>query len=136
MKDRLGNMQNYRAMPFIESYVATLHSQVVEDGKKSYDEIGQKFRYADGTSDSYVKRGFDEEFVQRITRREGLEQSYRILTSDATVDVKPGDKVMIGDRPMFVRKVLPLLNTNDTIRMYNIDANLYRDMAIKLIYMD
>ena len=124
-------------MPLIENYVGRYIGHKVDGvGKKIYDDVSRTFNYSDGTSDSYVKRGFDEEFVQAITRREGMEQSYRIFTTNATIDFKPKDIVYIGERKMVIQKVLPLLNTNDNIRHYNFDPTLYRRLAVKLIYLE
>lgn len=136
MNNIYGNLLNYRAMPLIENYKGIYFGQVREGTKRVYDEIGIEFYYSDGTSDSYVKRGFDEDYVQRLTRYEGLEQSYRIFTTNTTIEFQPRDKIKIGDRDMFIVKVLPLLNTNDNIRLYNFDPSLYRRFAVKLIYLE
>lgn len=131
-----GNLVNFKPVPLIENYVGYYVAHKKENGKKTYDNEPIEFKYSDGTSDSYVKRGFDEVYVQRITRMEGLEQSYRIFTTDTRIDFQPRDKVIIGDREMFVVKVLPLLNTNDNLRMYNYDPRLYRRLAVKLVYLE
>jgi hypothetical protein len=136
MENIYGNLLNFRAMPLIENYRGIYFSQKREGTKREYDEIGIEFAYSDGTSDSYVKRGFDEDYVQRLTRYEGLEQSYRIFTTNTTLDFQPRDKIKIGDRDMFIVKVLPLLNTNDNIRLYNFSPNLYRRFGVKLIYLE
>ena len=135
MEDYLGNLTNYRAMPLVENYIGYYQSHFTENGTKKFDDQPIEFRYSDGTSDSYVKRGFDEEYVQAITRREGMEQAYRIFTTNAFIDFKPKDRIYIGDRQMHIVKVLPLLNTNDNIRHYNYDPTLYRRLAVKLIYL-
>lgn len=136
MNNIYGNLLNFRAMPLIENYKGVYFSQTREGTKRVYDDIGIDFYYSDGTSDSYVKRGFDEDYVQRLTRYEGLEQSYRLFTTNTTIEFQPRDKIKIGDRDMFIVKVLPLLNTNDNIRLYNFDPNLYRRFAVKLIYLE
>ena len=136
MNNIYGNLLNYKAMPLIENYKGVYFGQSREGTKRVYDDIGIEFNYSDGTSDSYVKRGFDEDYVQRLTRYEGLEQSYRIFTTNTTIEFQPRDKIKIGDRDMFIVKVLPLLNTNDNIRLYNFDPSLYRRFAVKLIYLE
>ena len=136
MENIYGNLLNFRPMPLIENYKGLYFAQSRNGTKREYDDIPVEFYYSDGTSDSYVKRGFDEDYVQRLTRYEGLEQNYRIFTTNTSIDFQPRDKIQIGDRTMFITKVLPLLNTNDNIRLYNFSPNLYRKMAVKLIYMD
>lgn len=136
MQDYLGNLNNFTAMPLIENYKGLYFGHIKDGSRRIYDEEPIPFNYSDGTSDSYVKRGFDEVFVQRLSRVEGMEQSYRIFTTNTTIDFKPKDKIKIGDRTMMIIKVLPLLNTNDNIRMYNFDPNLYRRLAVKLIYLE
>ena len=132
-----GNLTNFRAMPLIENYWGKHYAKRKgENGKITYDETGTNFQYSDGTSDSYVKRGFDEEYIQALSRREGVAHAYRIMTTNNNVEFKPKDKVFIGDRELTIIKVLPLLNTNDNIRMYNYDASLYRDLAVKLVYLE
>jgi len=132
-----GNLTNFRAMPLIENYWGKYRAKRFdkESNRYKFSDEPEDFQYTDGTSDSYVKRGFDEEYIQAITRYEGLEQSYRIMTTNNNLDFAPGDKVIIGNREMHIQKVLPLLNTNDNIRMYNFSADIYRDMAVKLIYL-
>ena len=136
MNQEYGNLFNFRPMPLIENYKGNFYKRIKDGTNRKYDDIPIEFYYSDGTSDSYVKRGFDEDYVKRLTRYEGLEQNYRIFTTNTTIDFQPRDKVQIGDRTMFITKVLPLLNTNDNIRLYNFSPNLYRKMAVKLIYMD
>lgn len=123
-------------MPLIENYRGLYFAHIKEGNRRVYDEEPIPFRYSDGTSDSYVKRGFDEVYVQRLARVEGMEQSYRIFTTNTTIDFKPKDKIQIGDKTMMIVKVLPLLNTNDNIRMFNFDPDLYRRLAVKLIYLE
>lgn len=131
------NIINYRAMPLIENYWGEHYASYVDENDKiRYEEIPSSFQYADGTSDSYVKRGFDEELVQRMTRRYNLERNYRIFVSSPTIDFKPRDKVVIGETTMTIVKVLPLLNTNDVIRHYNFGSHMYRRMAVKLVYLE
>jgi hypothetical protein len=136
MDNIYGNLLNYQPMPLIENYKGLYFKQTKEGNQRTYDNIPIEFNYSDGTSDSYVKRGFDEDYVQRITRYEGLEQSYRIFTTNTILDFQPRDKIQIGDRTMFIIKVLPLLNTNDNIRQYNFSPDLYRRFAVKLIYLE
>lgn len=136
MENIYGNLLNYKPMPLIENYKGLYFRQSREGTQRVYDNIPIEFSYSDGTSDSYVKRGFDEDYVQRITRYEGLEQSYRIFTTNTTIEFQPRDKIQIGDRTMFIIKVLPLLNTNDNIRQYNFAPDLYRRFAVKLIYLE
>lgn len=131
----LGNLINYTAMPLIENYKGLYFKRVPET--TTYEKEPITFDYSDGTADSYVKRGFDELYVQKLTRVEGLEQSYRIFTTNTTIDFKPKDIVILdGDRQMRIVKVLPLMNTNDNIRMYNFAPSIYRRMAVKLIYLE
>ncbi len=139
MLDRnVGNLANFRAMPLLETYEAVYyeHKRDKDTGKMAYDTIGASFQYADGTTDSYVKRGFDEERVQKLTRFFGLEAHYRIFVTDPRLPFKPQDKIKIGDDVKKIVKVLPLMNTNDTLRMYNLSPHLVRQMAAKLIYME
>lgn len=133
----LGNLVNFTAMPLLERYIGVFYENKGKPNERpKLDELGVEFRYDDGTSDSYVKRGFDEERIETIARTMNLEQSYRIFTTNTRCDFKPYSKVMIGDRLMTIVKVLPLLNTNDSLRMYNFDPTLYRDMAVKLIFLE
>ena len=133
----LGNLTNFSAMPFLERYEAVYYEFSQEqDSSPVWDEIGITFKYDDGTADSYVKRGFDEERIQTIARTNNLEQSYRIFTTNTRCSFREKSKVMIGDRKMTIVKVLPLLNTNDSLRMYNYRADLYRDLAVKLIFLE
>lgn len=131
----LGNLINYTAMPLIENYKGKYARRISESVQKEYELI--EFNYSDGTADSYVKRGFDEIYVQKLTRVEGLEQSYRIFTTNTAIDFKPKETIILdGGREMRIVKVLPLMNTNDNIRMYNFAPSIYRRMAVKLIYLE
>ena len=133
----LGNLVNFFAMPLLERYEGVYYERLNEPGERpKFDNIGVPFRYDDGTSDSYVKRGFDEERIETIARTQNLEQSYRIFTTNTRCNFTPTSKIKIGDRLMTIIKVLPLLNTNDTLRMYNFNPNLYRDMGVKLIFLE
>lgn len=136
MDNLYGNLLNFKAMPLIENYKGLFFKRVKEGTKRAYDDIPIEFYYSDGTSDSYVKRGFDEDYAQILTRYETQTQSYRILTTNIKIDFQPGDKIKIGERDMFIIKVLPLLNTNDNIRLYNFSPDLYRKFAVKLIYLE
>lgn len=137
MANKYGNLNNFRAMPLIENYWGKHYQKIQgENGRIEYDTVGTDFQYSDGTSDSYVKRGFDEEYIQALSRREGVAHAYRIMTTQNHIEFKPKDKVYIGDRELTIIKVLPLLNTNDNIRMYNYAPNLYRDLAVKLVYLE
>ena len=133
----LGNLSNFTAMPFLERYSARYYEFNQEQGSApTWDKHGIPFKYDDGTADSYVKRGFDEERIQTIARTNNLEQSYRIFTTNTRCEFKDKSKVLIGDREMTIVKVLPLLNTNDSLRMYNFRPDLYRDLAVKLIFLE
>lgn len=129
------NFKNYKPIELLESYEANYKRSYTKNGSIYYDEAIIPFKYSDGTSDSYVKRGYDEERIQAITRRLGLESAYRIFTTNLIIDFKPNDKVIIGDDEKKIIKVLPLMNTNDTLRMYNFTPSKYREMAVKLIYL-
>ncbi len=132
-----GNLKNFRTMPLIESYWGYYYKAIRDEktGKTFYSNEAVLFQFSDGTEDSYVKRGFDEEYVQKITRREGLEQAYRIMVTSPHIDFKPEDMIMIGTRKLFIRKVLPLMNVYDAIKHFNFRGDVYRRMAPKLIYM-
>jgi hypothetical protein len=127
------NLKNYTTLPIVENYIGLY--QRFDPKTKTYDENKIEFKYSDGTSDSYVKRGYDEEVVQMMTRFESVEQSYRIMTTNTTCDFKPRDIIWIGDDKKQISKVLPLMNTNDNLRQYNFSPNLYRKMAMKLIHL-
>ena len=135
-KHQIDNLGNYRPLPFIEAYTARYKEYLIEGDNGYYRKETIDFRYADGTSDSYVKRGFDEEIAQVLPRNFDTEQSYRIFTTNNRIQFKPKDIVYIGDRQMKITKVLPLLNTWDNLRMYNLGGKLYRDLAVKLIYLE
>jgi|GEM_PF-4687340 len=136
MEERdLGNLTNFTAQPLVEAYTGVYYQKVNKSGDIKVENEGVPFKYADGTSDSYVKRGFDEEMIQSITRSYNLEQSYRIFTTNTSLSFETNSIIKIGDRNMRIAKVLPLLNTNDNLRMYNFDADIYRRMAVKLIYL-
>lgn len=131
----LGNLTNYTAMPLIENYKGMYFKRYGQSTE--YEKEPIEFNYSDGTADSYVKRGFDEIYVQKLARVEGLEQSYRIFTTNTAIDFKPKDILILdGDRQMRIVKVLPLMNTNDNLRMYNFAPSIYRRMAVKLIYLE
>lgn len=133
----LGNIINFQAQPLLQAYIGKWRRRHEnEDGSTYYSDQLVEFRYADGTSDSYVKRGYDEEEVQMITRRLGLLGAYRIFTTDTRIDFQPYDKIIIGEDEMIIKKVLPLMNTNDTLRMYNFSPEVYRRLAVKLIYLE
>ena len=136
MNQEYGNLLNFRPMPLIENYKGNFYKRIKDGTNRKYDDIPIEFYYSDGTSDSYVKRGFDENYAQLLTRYETQTQSYRIFTTNITIDFQPGDKIKIGERDMFIVKVLPLLNTNDNIRLYNFAPDLYRKFAVKLIYLE
>lgn len=137
-----GNLQNFRTQPVIESYWAKYEesSRKKDPSGLGFSETKDKelswFQYADGTTDSYVKRGFDEDYVQKMERFEGLSTEYRIFTTDTTIRFKPKDYIHIGDRKLRIKKVLPLMNYNDNVKMYNYSGDTYRRMAPKLIYLE
>lgn len=135
-KSKLGNIGNYRTLPLLEGYVATYYEKKIDDDELTYvDPAGIQFRYADGTSDSYVKRGFDEEFAQYLARYQSVEGAYRIFTTEMNIKFKPGDIIYIGHERKTIHKVLPLMNQYDMLRSYNYDPALYRQMSPKLIYL-
>lgn len=132
---KIGNLGNYRSLPLLEGYTGVYYEKKNGEDGTYIDPAGITFNYADGTSDSYVKRGFDEEYAQYLARYETVEGAYRIYTTEMTIKFKPGDIIYIGQEKKTIQKVLPLMNQYDMLRAYNYDPGLYRQMSPKLIYL-
>lgn len=89
--------------------------QDVNDRNKTqyFDEDGIYFYGKDGVSDAYTKAGLDNDIVSYFDRQEINRRVWRFSTSASDIEFRAGGKVLIGEKPWIILKVINQLKTND-----------------------
>ena len=81
-----------------------------EDKLAFYKKNGHPFKFRDGKSDVYTKGGYDVEIFEYLDRQYGEKVRWRI-ESNSTVEFVAGGKILLGDKELFIAKVLNIITS-------------------------
>jgi len=89
-----------------------------------YKENGLFFKFRDGKSDVYTKGGYDIDIFEYLDRQYTETIKWRIETN-STIDFVAGGKILMGDKELFIAKVLNIITSgsreNKFLAMRNYD---------------
>lgn len=137
--DIVESIPNWRNMTTkqVQEYYESRQLFTSEDNMDYIKKHRVPFYCKDGTTNVYTKRGFDIDITELLDRQLTEKQTWRLQTTNTSIDFKAGGRIYVGNRKFIIIKVINQISTETVQNKYYARRNMddWTKLGIKLLVL-